>query len=181
MEQSPLSKYDRVKVTACASLTFINDILTISVMNMIQEAKNLGIYRHKRKQILNCMMAEVKKYEHFIFVESGENIDQRAIQCEAFMEQIEESRKYLLAEAEKVLVEDYIPYPSYLSYLHLTRATCMAAEIAIKGWTKKLKSTAFPKKSDYNMNIFRQKNFEIRLQQLVTFEFGSFQDKKKGV
>lgn len=179
MAQSTLSKYDRVKVTANAHIVFINDVLTQAVMDMIQEAKSLGIFRQKRKQILNQMMAEIEKYERFIFRESGDNIGQRADQCEAFSEQVEKVKQTLVKEAEALLDSQGIEYPSYRSYIHLTRATAMASDIAIRGWAKKLVAVAFPKKADYNMYVFRQEKFNIRMQQLVSYEFGNLQDKIK--
>ena len=178
MEQSPLSKYDRVKVTACANLTFINDVLTQSVMSLIQEAKRLGIYCHKRKQILNQMFKEIQKYERFILRESGDLIWHRAEQCEAFTEQVESAKQTLLAEAEKVLIDGDLPNTSYLAYIHLTRVTFMAADVAIRGWDKKLRIVASPRKSTYNMNIFRQEKFHGRLQQLISFDLASYQDRK---
>ena len=176
MEQQSLSKYDRVKVTANAHLVFLNDVLTQSVMDMIQVAKKLGIFKQKRKQILNQMMAEISSYEKFIARESGTNIDKRADQCEAFSEQIESVKSELLSVAETLLIEEKLPNPSYLSYIHLTRVTYMAVDLAIKGWAKRLVSVAFPRKPDYNMYIFKQEQFYNRLHQLVSYEFSKYQE-----
>ena len=179
MEQQSLSKYDRVKVTANAHLVFIKDMLTQAVMEMIQTAKNLGIYRHKRKFKINEMFSETGKYERFMHRVSGDTIDDRANQCEAYSEQMRDVMQSLLREAELLLKEQNIPNAEYLAYIHLIRVVNMAADIAIRGWQKKLVELASPKKPDFNMNIFKQGMFNVKLQNLISFEFSDYQDKKK--
>ena len=50
----------RTVATACMNLEMIVDTLTSAVMDAIDEAKKLGIYKQERKNRLNFLLKEMK-------------------------------------------------------------------------------------------------------------------------
>ena len=57
-------KLIRYAATASFNLELIIDTMTSVVMEMIEEAKKLGIYKHERKKRLNLLMNEMKLHQH---------------------------------------------------------------------------------------------------------------------
>lgn len=64
----------RTAATAVMNLELIIDTMTSAVMDLIQEAKKLGIYKQERKQKLNHLMNEMKLIANSLDRRAGEAI-----------------------------------------------------------------------------------------------------------
>ena len=53
----------RVTATACMNMELIVDTMTSVVIDMIQEAKKLGIYKQERKMRLNELKKEMELHQ----------------------------------------------------------------------------------------------------------------------
>ena len=166
----------RTAATAVMNLELIIDTMTSSVMDLIQEAKKLGIYKQERKQKLNHLMNEMKLIANSLDRRAGEAIGVVADYNEAYSEQIMPERMKALEETRKVLEKAGLPNTSYLALLHQARVVGIAAYTAINIWDQRITSAASPLRNPYSLEHFRPKKIMDRLQQLLVFEF----DKYKG-
>lgn len=169
----------RYTATASFNLELIIDTMTSVVMEMIEEAKKLGIYKHERKKRLNLLMNEMKLHQNKIDRRAGEDIDKVAEQNEAFYEQILPARRKSLEVAQKVVEECGIPNASYLAFLHQTRVVGFASYSAIRIWTRKMEIASSPLRCEYTVEPFRPKKVMDRLQQLITYEFLKYQGREE--
>ena len=166
----------RTAATAVMNLELIIDTMTSSVMDLIQEAKKLGIYKQERKQKLNHLMNEMKLIANSLDRRAGEAIGMVADYNEAYSEQIMPERMKALEETRKVLEKAGLPNTSYLALLHQARVVGIAAYTAINIWDQRITIAASPLRNPYSLEHFRPKKIMDRLQQLLVFEF----DKYKG-
>ena len=166
----------RTAATAVMNLELIIDTMTSSVMDLIQEAKKLGIYKQERKQKLNHLMNEMKLIANSLDRRAGEAIGVVADYNEAYSEQIMPERMKALEETRKVLEKAGLPNTSYLALLHQARVVGIAAYTAINIWDQRITIAASPLRNPYSLEHFRPKKIMDRLQQLLVFEF----DKYKG-
>ena len=166
----------RTAATAVMNLELIIDTMTSSVMDLIQEAKKLGIYKQERKQKLNHLMHEMKLIANSLDRRAGEAIGVVADYNEAYSEQIMPERMKALEETRKVLEKAGLPNTSYLALLHQARVVGIAAYTAINIWDQRITIAASPLRNPYSLEHFRPKKIMDRLQQLLVFEF----DKYKG-
>jgi dihydroneopterin aldolase len=169
----------RVTVTACMNMELIVDTMTSVVIDMIQEAKKIGIYKQERKKRLNDLMHEVKLHQNMLDRRAGEAIGNVADYNEAFSEQIAEVRNKSYEAAKKVLEDTGVLYPSYLAYLHQARVVGVASYVAIEIWHKKMKVASSPLPCEYTLEPFRPKKVMDRMQQMLTFEFRKYQCKEQ--
>lgn len=167
----------RTVATACMNLEMIVDTLTSAVMDAIEEAKKLGIYKQERKKRLNDLMHEVKLHQNMLDRRAGEAIGNVADYNEAFSEQIHDRRMKSLEEARKVLEGCGIPNPSYLALVHQARVIGIASFTAIQIWTKHMADASSPLPCPYTVEPFRPKKVMDRMQQLIVFEFHKHQGK----
>ena len=166
---------ERIAATACINLLFINDTLTSIVMDMIEEAKKLGIYKQERKKRLNNLMHEVKLHQNMLDRQAGDEIGAVAEYNEAFSEQIAEFRQKAYEMAKQTIANTGLPYDSYLSYVHQARIVGIAAYTAIGHWTKRMEAASRPYKCSLTLERFRPKKATDRIQQLIVFEFLKYQ------
>ena len=169
----------RVTATACMNMELIVDTMTSVVIDMIQEAKKLGIYKQERKMRLNELKKEMELHQKRLDRRAGESIGQVADFNEAFSEQIAEVRNNSYEAAKKVLEDTGIVYPSYLAYLHQARVVGVASYVAIEIWHKKMKIASSPLPCEYTLEPFRPKKVMDRMQQMLTFEFRKYQCKEQ--
>lgn len=168
---------ERITATASLNLEMIIDTLTTVVMEMIEEAKKMGIYKQERKKWLNLLMNEVKLHQNMMDRKAGEKIGEVADYNEAFSEQILEARMKSLEEARKVLEEYGIPNVNYLAHLHQARVIGLAAYSAVKIWTRKMEVASSPLPCKNTVEPFRPEKIMNRMQQLITYEFLKYQGK----
>ena len=107
-------KQVRAVATACMNLELIVDTMTSAVMDMLQEAKKLGIYKQERKKRLNALMNEMKLLANSLDRRAGEDIGMVADYNEAYSEQLMPYRTKALEETCKVIEKTGIPNPTYL-------------------------------------------------------------------
>ena len=169
----------RITATASFNLELIIDTMTSVIMEMIEEAKKLGIYKQERKKRLNLLMNEMKLHQNKIDRRAGEDIDKVAEQNEAFYEQILPARKKSLEVVQQVVEQCGIPNASYLAYLHQVRVVGWASYSAVRIWTRKMEVAASPLKCEYTVEPFKPRKVMDRLQQLITYEFLKYQGKKE--
>lgn len=167
----------RTVATACMNMEMIVDTLTSTVLDMMEEAKKLGIYKYERKHKLNLLLKEVKLHQKMLDQRAGDSIWLVADYNEAFSEQIQAYKEKSLEETRKVVERYGIPYPTYLAYVHQARVVGIASYTSIKLWTKKMESASSPLPCEYNLEPFRPKKVMDRLQQLLVFEFHKHQGK----
>lgn len=169
----------RITATASINLEMIVDTLTSTVLDMIEEAKKLGIYKQERKQKLNLLLHEVKLHQNMLDRRAGESIGNVADYNEAYSEQIQEEKQKSLEEATKVLIGSNVPNPTYLAYLHQARVIGIASHLAIKLWTNKMNAASSPLPCEFTLEPFRPKKVMDRLQQLMVFEFQKYQGRQE--
>jgi hypothetical protein len=169
----------RVTATACMNLELIVDTMTSVVLDLIEEAKKLGIYKQERKMRLNELKKEMELHQKKLDRRAGESIGQVADFNEAFSEQIAEVRNNSYEAAKKVLEDTGIVYSSYLAYLHQARVVGVASYVAIEIWHKKMKIASIPLPCEYTLEPFRPKKVMDRMQQMLTFEFRKYQCKEQ--
>lgn len=169
----------RITATASFNLVLIIDTMTSVVMEMIEEAKKLGIYKHERKKRLNLLMHEVQLHQNMVDRRAGDDIYKQSIHNEAFYEQILPARRKSLEAAQKVVEDCGIPNASYLAFLHQTRVVGFASYSAIRIWTRKMEIASSPLRCEYTVEPFRPKKVMDRLQQLITYEFLKYQGMKE--
>ena len=114
------------------NMELIVDTMTSVVIDMIQEAKKLGIYKQERKMRLNELKKEMELHQKRLDRRAGESIGQVADFNEAFSEQIADVRNKSYEAAKKVLEDTGVMYPSYLAYLHQARVVGVASYVAIE-------------------------------------------------
>ena len=161
------------------NMELIVDTMTSVVIDMIQEAKKLGIYKQERKMRLNELKKEMELHQKRLDRRAGESIGQVADFNEAFSEQIADVRNKSYEAAKKVLVDTGVMYPSYLAYLHQARVVGVASYVAIEIWHKKMKIASSPLPCEYTLEPFRPKKVMDRMQQMLTFEFRKYQCKEQ--
>ena len=161
------------------NMELIVDTMTSVVIDMIQEAKTLGIYKQERKMRLNELKKEMELHQKRLDRRAGESIGQVADFNEAFSEQIAEVRNKSYEAAKKVLEDTGIVYPSYLAYLHQARVVGVASYVAIEIWHTKMKVASSPLSCEYTLEPFRPKKVMDRMQQMLTFEFRKYQCKEQ--
>lgn len=169
----------RYAATASFNLVLIIDTMTSVVMEMIEEAKKLGIYKHERKKRLNLLMHEIQLHQNMVDRRAGDDIYKQSIHNEAFYEQILPARRKSLEVAQKVVEECGIPNASYLAFLHQTRVVGFASYSAIRIWTRKMEIASSPLRCEYTVEPFRPKKVMDRLQQLITYEFLKYQGREE--
>lgn len=169
----------RITATASMNLEMIVDTLTSVVMDVIDEAKKLGIYKQERKKRLNDLMHEVKLHQNMLDRRAGEAIGNVADFNEAFSEQIRDLRMKSLEEARKVLEGCGVPNPSYLALLHQARVVGIAALTAIRIWTEHIARASSPLPCPYTIEPFAPKKAMNRMQQLLVFEFHKHRGKEE--
>lgn len=169
----------RITATASFNLVLIIDTMTSVVMDMIEEAKRLGIYKHERKKRLNLLMHEIQLHQNMVDRRAGDDIYKQSIHNEAFYEQILPARRKSLEAAQKVVEECGIPNASYLAFLHQTRVVGFASYSAIRIWTRKMEIASSSLRCEYTVEPFRPKKVMDRLQQLITYEFLKYQGMKE--
>ena len=169
-------KQVRAVATACMNLELIVDTMTSAVMDMLQEAKKLGIYKQERKKRLNALMNEMKLLANSLDRRAGEDIGMVADYNEAYSEQLMPYRTKALEETCKVIEKTGIPNPTYLALLHQVRVIGIATYTAIDIWDRRITVLCSPLRNPYSFEHFRPKKIMDRLQQLLVFEF----DKYKG-
>lgn len=157
------------------NMELIVDTMTSVVIDMIQEAKKLGIYKQERKMRLNELKKEMELHQKRLDRRAGESIGQVADFNEAFSEQIADVRNKSYEAAKKVLEDTGVMYPSYLAYLHQSRVVGVASYVAIEIWHKKMKIASSPLPCEYTLEPFRPKKVMDRMQQMLTFEFRKYQ------
>ena len=157
------------------NMELIVDTMTSVVIDMIQEAKKLGIYKQERKMRLNELKKEMELHQKRLDRRAGESIGQVADFNEAFSEQIADVRNKSYEAAKKVLEDTGVMYPSYLAYLHQARVVGVASYVAIEIWHKKMKIASSPLPCEYTLEPFRPKKVMDRMQQMLTFEFRKYQ------
>ena len=169
----------RTAATAVMNLELIIDTMTSSVMDLIQEAKKLGIYKQERKQKLNHLMNEMKLIANSLDRRAGEAIGMVADYNEAYSEQIMPERMKAIKETRKVLDKAGLPNTSYLALLHQARVVGIAAYTAISIWDKRITVAASPLRNPYSLDHFQPKKVMDRMQQLLVFEFSKYQGREE--
>jgi hypothetical protein len=169
----------RITATASFNLVLIIDTMTSVVMDMIEEAKRLGIYKHERKQRLNLLMHEIQLHQNMVDRRAGDDIYKQSIHNEAFYEQILPARRKSLEAAQKVVEECGIPNASYLAYLHQVRVVGFAAYSAIRIWTKRMEEVSSPLPCEYTVKPYRPEKAMDKLQHLISFEFSKYQGREE--
>ena len=169
----------RTAATAVMNLELIIDTMTSSVMDLIQEAKKLGIYKQERKQRLNHLMNEMKLIANSLDRRAGEAIGMVADYNEAYSEQIMPERMKAIKETRKVLDKAGLPNTSYLALLHQARVVGIAAYTAISIWDKRITVAASPLRNPYSLDHFQPKKVMDRMQQLLVFEFSKYQGREE--
>ena len=169
----------RYAATASFNLVLIIDTMTSVVMEMIEEAKKLGIYKHERKKRLNNLMHEIQLHQNMVDRRAGDDIYKQSIHNEAFYEQILPARRKSLETAQKVVEECDIPNASYLAYLHQARVVGFAAYSAIRIWTKRMDEVSSPFPYEYTIKPYRPEKAMDKLQHLISFEFSKYQGREE--
>lgn len=169
----------RITATASFNLVLIIDTMTSVVMEMIEEAKKLGLYKHERKQRLNILMHEIQLHQNMVDRRAGDDIYKQSIHNEAFYEQILPARRKSLEAAQKVVEECGIPNASYLAYLHQVRVVGFAAYSAIRIWTKRMEEVSSPIPCEYTVKPYRPEKAMDKLQHLISFEFSKYQGREE--
>ena len=169
----------RTAATAVMNLELIIDTMTSSVIDLIQEAKKLGIYKQERKQRLNHLMNEMKLIANSLDRRAGEAIGMVADYNEAYSEQIMPERMKAIKETRKVLDKAGLPNTSYLALLHQARVVGIAAYTAISIWDKRITVAASPLRNPYSLDHFQPKKVMDRMQQLLVFEFSKYQGREE--
>ena len=169
----------RTAATAVMNLELIIDTMTSAVMDLIQEAKKLGIYKQERKQKLNHLMNEMKLIANSLDRRAGEAIGMVADYNEAYSEQIMPERMKALEETRKVLDNAGLPNTSYLALLHQARVVGIAAYTAINIWDHRITVAASPLRNPYSLDHFQPKKVMDRMQQLLVFEFAKYQGREE--
>ena len=93
----------RTAATAVMNLELIIDTMTSAVMDLVEEAKKLGIYKQERKNRLNFLLKEMKLISKSLDRRAGDAIGMVADYNEAYSEQIMPFRMKALEETKKVL------------------------------------------------------------------------------
>ena len=161
------------------NMELIVDTMTSVVIDMIQEAKKLGIYKQERKMRLNELKKEMELHQKRLDRRAGESIGQVADFNEAFSEQIMPFRMKALEETKKVLEKAELPNVSYLAMLHQARVVGIAAYTAISIWDKRITVAASPLRNPYSLDHFQPKKVMDRMQQLLVFEFSKYQGREE--
>lgn len=169
----------RYAATASFNLVLIIDTMTSVVMEMIEEAKKLGIYKHERKKRLNNLIHEIQLHQNMVDRRAGDDIYKQSIHNEAFYEQILPARRKSLETAQKVVEECDIPNASYLAYLHQARVVGFAAYSAIRIWTKRMDEVSSPFPYEYTIKPYRPEKAMDKLQHLISFEFSKYQGREE--
>ena len=169
----------RITATASFNLVLIIDTMTSVVMDMIEEAKTLGIYKHERKKRLNLLMHEIQLHQNMVDRRAGDDIYKQPIHNEAFYEQILPARRKSLETAQKVVEECGIPNASYLAYLHQVRVVGFAAYSAIRIWTKRMEEVSSPLPCEYTVKPYRPEKAMDKLQHLISYEFSKYQGREE--
>lgn len=169
----------RTAATAVMNLELIIDTLTSAVMDLIEEAKKLGIYRQERKQRLNLLMKEMEFISKSLDRRAGDAIGMVADYNEAYSEQIMPFRMKALEETRKVLEQAELPNISYLALLHQARVVGIAAYTAINIWDQRITVAASPLRNPYSLDHFQPKKVMDRMQQLLVFEFAKYQGREE--
>ena len=169
----------RITATASFNLVLIIDTMTSVVMEMIEEAKKLGIYKHERKKRLNLLMHEIQLHQNMVDRRAGDDIYKQSIHNEAFYEQILPARRKSLEAAQKVVEDCGIPNASYLAYLHQVRVVGFAAYSAIRIWTKRMEEVSSPLPCEYTVKPYRPGKAMDKLQHLISFEFSKYQGREE--
>ena len=113
----------RTAATAVMNLELIIDTMTSAVMDLVEEAKKLGIYKQERKNRLNFLLKEMKLISKSLDRRAGDAIGMVADYNEAYSEQIMPFRMKALEETKKVLEKAELPNVSYLAMLHQERVS----------------------------------------------------------
>ena len=169
----------RTAATAVMNLELIIDTMTSAVMDLIEEAKKLGIYRQERKQRLNLLMKEMEFISKSLDRRAGDAIGMVADYNEAYSEQIMPFRMKALEETRKVLEQAGLPNVSYLALLHQARVVGIAAYTAINIWDQRITVAASPLRNPYSLDHFQPKKVMDRMQQLLVFEFAKYQGREE--
>ena len=169
----------RTAATAVMNLELIIDTMTSAVMDLVEEAKKLGIYKQERKNRLNFLLKEMKLISKSLDRRAGDAIGMVADYNEAYSEQIMPFRMKALEETKKVLEKAELPNVSYLAMLHQARVVGIAAYTAISIWDKRITVAASPLPCEYTLEPFRPKKVMDRMQQMLTFEFRKYQCKEQ--
>ena len=168
----------RTAATAVMNLELIIDTMTSAVMDLVEEAKKLGIYKQERKNRLNFLLKEMKLISKSLDRRAGDAIGMVADYNEAFSEQIMPFRMKALEETKKVLEKAELPNVSYLAMLHQARVVGIAAYTAISIWDKRITVAASPLRNPYSLDHFQPKKVMDRMQQLLVFEFSKYQGRE---
>ena len=169
----------RTAATAVMNLELIIDTMTSAVMDLVEEAKKLGIYKQERKNRLNFLLKEMKLISKSLDRRAGDAIGMVADYNEAYSEQIMPFRMKALEETKKVLENSELPNVSYLAMLHQARVVGIAAYTAISIWDKRITVAASPLRSPYSLDHFQPKKVMDRMQQLLVFEFSKYQGREE--
>ena len=169
----------RTAATAVMNLELIIDTMTSAVMDLVEEAKKLGIYKQERKNRLNFLLKEMKLISKSLDRRAGDAIGMVADYNEAYSEQIMPFRMKALEETKKVLENAELPNVSYLAMLHQARVVGIAAYTAISIWDKRITVAASPLRSPYSLDHFQPKKVMDRMQQLLVFEFSKYQGREE--
>lgn len=169
----------RTAATAVMNLELIIDTMTSAVMDLMEEAKKLGIYKQERKQRLNLLMKEMKLIANSLDRRAGDAIGMVADYNEAYSEQIMPFRMKALEETRKVLEQVGVPNASYLALLHQARVVGIAAYTAINIWDQRITAVASPLRNPYSLEHFQPKRVMDRMQQLLVFEFAKYQGREE--
>lgn len=176
MPEERKSLYYRISSTAIAHCLFIRDALSCAVMDVVEDMKKEGLYRHMRKKYAKHLMEEVSAYEKKIVSLSGADIELFAIQNETFNEQIhnEVVKEYVTIKNE--LDRMALPHSAYLARIHQTKVICMAAMSAVRLWTEKMDAVVPPTQSPYSIESLKPKQILHWLNTLGMMEFSKFED-----
>ena len=169
----------RTAATAVMNLELIIDTMTSAVMDLVEEAKKLGIYKQERKNRLNFLLKEMKLISKSLDRRAGDAIGMVADYNEAYSEQIMPFRMKALEETKKVLEKAELPNVSYLAMLHQERVVGIAAYTAISIWDKRITVAASPLRNPYSLDHFQPKKVMDRMQQLLVFEFSKYQGREE--
>ena len=169
----------RTAATAVMNLELIIDTMTSAVMDLVEEAKKLGIYKQERKNRLNFLLKEMKLISKSLDRRAGDAIGMVADYNEAYSEQIMPFRMKALEETKKVLEKAELPNVSYLAMLHQARVVGIAAYTAISIWDKRITVAASPLRNPYSLDHFQPKKVMDRMQQLLVFEFAKYQGREE--
>jgi hypothetical protein len=169
-------KYFSVMQIALGNMIFVNDLLDIAVMDVYDELQKAKIYKHRRKQQMKPILAEVAKYEKVMINRYAEQDDFMSERNDAFGSAVAHEQFEALNTMKAEMERLGFPNTTYLAKLHQAFIISSAACSIVDVWTKRVRNIIPYRSAPYSFDHLRPTFLFDKLRLFAGEEFGAFGD-----